>query len=150
MSYTFNSVYNMDVLLYYCFIFAPWGMWDDMHACAFKHKFLMSCLILLSWCHVDVHIAPCNYLLLYTELNWIAITLAMIGKLGITISFGLVYVVTAEVYPTTVRTVGVGASSFWARVGGAIAPLVAQLVSSYLMWLNVCIDIYISSYWFES
>ena len=53
----------------------------------------------------------------------------MIGKLGITISFGLVSVVTAEVYPTTVRTVGVGTSSFWAKVGGAIAPLVAQLVS---------------------
>ena len=53
----------------------------------------------------------------------------MIGKFGIAAAFVIVYVFTAELYPTPVRNVSVGAGSFFARFGGIVAPYVTQLVS---------------------
>ncbi len=43
------------------------------------------------------------------------ITLSMIGKLAITTSYGVVYIFTAELFPTIIRNVGVGTSSLCAR-----------------------------------
>ncbi|XP_022244729.1 organic cation transporter protein-like [Limulus polyphemus] len=61
------------------------------------------------------------------ELLWLRITLAMVGKFCITASFGIIYVFSAEVFPTVVRNVGVGSSSTCARVGSMIAPFVKEL-----------------------
>ncbi|XP_071114400.1 organic cation transporter protein-like [Haliotis cracherodii] len=58
--------------------------------------------------------------------QWITITLAMIGKMGTAMCFAVVYVFSSELFPTVVRNVAVGASSSWARVGGMIAPYVAD------------------------
>lgn len=59
---------------------------------------------------------------------WIIITiLAMLGKLGISGSFALIYVFSAEIFPTVVRTMGVGAGSMHARIAGLIAPFIAEL-----------------------
>ncbi|XP_042224923.1 organic cation transporter protein-like isoform X2 [Homarus americanus] len=60
-------------------------------------------------------------------LPWLVITLAMTGKLCITASYAIVYVLTAEIFPTVVRNVGVGSSSMVARVGGALAPFINVL-----------------------
>lgn len=60
--------------------------------------------------------------------NYIAIvTLAMIGKLGITISYAIIYIFAAEQYPTVVRNVGMGMSSTCARLGGVLAPFIILL-----------------------
>jgi len=61
------------------------------------------------------------------ELNWISITLAMFGKFCISASFAIIYVFSGELYPTIIRNVGVGTGSFFARVGGVIAPYIGQL-----------------------
>lgn len=39
------------------------------------------------------------------------ITLSMVGKLAITSAYGVVYVFSAEIYPTVIRNVGIGACS---------------------------------------
>ncbi len=54
----------------------------------------------------------------------------MVGKFCVSAAFAIVYVYTAEMYPTSVRSVAVGSGSFWARVGGVVAPYMAQLVRS--------------------
>ena len=55
--------------------------------------------------------------------------LAMVGKCAISGSFAVIYVYSAEIFPTVTRTTGVGAGSMSARVGGLLAPFVADLVS---------------------
>uniref|UniRef100_A0A1A7XNR9 Major facilitator superfamily (MFS) profile domain-containing protein n=1 Tax=Iconisemion striatum TaxID=60296 RepID=A0A1A7XNR9_9TELE len=53
--------------------------------------------------------------------------LAMVGKFGITASFAVIYVYTAEIFPTVVRQTGLGVSSMFARVGGVLAPIINML-----------------------
>uniref|UniRef100_A0A069DW20 Putative synaptic vesicle transporter svop n=1 Tax=Panstrongylus megistus TaxID=65343 RepID=A0A069DW20_9HEMI len=56
------------------------------------------------------------------DMQWLNIVLAMGGKLAISSSYGTVYVLTAEQFPTVIRNVGLGAASTFARVGGILAP----------------------------
>uniref|UniRef100_A0A3Q1HL12 Major facilitator superfamily (MFS) profile domain-containing protein n=1 Tax=Anabas testudineus TaxID=64144 RepID=A0A3Q1HL12_ANATE len=53
--------------------------------------------------------------------------LAMLGKFGITASFAVIYVYTAEIFPTVLRQTGIGMSSMFARMGGVLAPIINML-----------------------
>ena len=53
--------------------------------------------------------------------------LALIGKFGATASFAVVYLYTAELYPTQIQSTGVGMCSMMARIGGFAAPQVCVL-----------------------
>ncbi|XP_078667334.1 organic cation transporter protein-like [Branchiostoma floridae x Branchiostoma belcheri] len=64
------------------------------------------------------------------SLGWLTTTLAMIGKFCITATFGIVYVFSAEIFPTVVRQIGIGMASMSARVGGIVAPFV-NLLETY-------------------
>ncbi len=55
------------------------------------------------------------------------VALAMAGKFCVTGTFGIVYVYSAEIFPTVVRSAGIGTASVFARVGGAVAPYVGAL-----------------------
>lgn len=61
-------------------------------------------------------------------MGWLNIALAMGGKLAISSSYGTVYVLTAEQFPTVIRNVGLGAASTFARFGGILAPYVNIMV----------------------
>ena len=52
------------------------------------------------------------------------LTLAVIGKFGATSSFAAVYLYTAELYPTQIRSTAIGMCSMMARIGGFAAPQV--------------------------
>eukprot|EP00092_Neocalanus_flemingeri_P029516 GFUD01032052.1.p1 GENE.GFUD01032052.1~~GFUD01032052.1.p1 ORF type:complete len:317 (-),score=69.35 GFUD01032052.1:68-1018(-) len=66
------------------------------------------------------------------SLRWLQITLALVGKFGATASFAVVFVYTAEMFPTEIRSSAVGASSLCGRVGGILAPQIASLSSVWL------------------
>jgi putative MFS transporter len=53
-------------------------------------------------------------------------------KGAINISFGVLYTYTIEVYPTYMRTTGLGMSNFFSRIGGFTTPLINQ----YLFKVN--------------
>ncbi|KAF5903594.1 solute carrier family 22 member 13 [Clarias magur] len=58
----------------------------------------------------------------------IAVTvIAVVGKFSLAASFTIVYVYTAELYPTVVRQNGAGLNAMFARVGGILAPLIGLL-----------------------
>ncbi|XP_062941505.1 organic cation/carnitine transporter 2 [Cynocephalus volans] len=56
------------------------------------------------------------------DLYYLATILVMVGKFGITAAFSMVYVYTAELYPTVVRNMGVGVSSTASRLGSILSP----------------------------
>lgn len=59
--------------------------------------------------------------------NWLKLVFAMAGKLCISASFGLVYVVTTELYPTVIRNSGLATSSCIARIGSMLAPYISSI-----------------------
>jgi len=63
------------------------------------------------------------------SVSWLQITLVIIGKLGATAGFAVVFVYTAEMYPTEIRSTAVGISSLCGRIGGIIAPQIESLSS---------------------
>ncbi|XP_034001883.1 solute carrier family 22 member 13-like [Trematomus bernacchii] len=61
------------------------------------------------------------------DLPVVATVVAVVGKFAATTSFSIIYVYTAELYPTTLRQNGVGLNSMCARVAGILAPLIRLL-----------------------
>ncbi|XP_039638536.1 solute carrier family 22 member 13 isoform X3 [Perca fluviatilis] len=62
-----------------------------------------------------------------SDLSIIKTVLAMIGKFGITASLSIIYVYSAEVFPTVIRQNGIGMGSMCARIGGVLAPMMYLL-----------------------
>ncbi|XP_033739920.1 organic cation transporter protein-like [Pecten maximus] len=60
------------------------------------------------------------------DLQPLTLALAIVGKIGAAGAFGVIYVFSAELFPTVVRNAGMGSSSCVARVGGMLAPYVAS------------------------
>ncbi|CAB1440294.1 unnamed protein product [Pleuronectes platessa] len=65
--------------------------------------------------------------LIFADLPQVVTAIAVLGKFAVTASFSIVYVYTAELYPTVVRQNGVGLSTMCSCVGGILAPLVRLL-----------------------
>ena len=63
---------------------------------------------------------------------WATVTIAMIGKFLISMTFAIAYLYTAELFPTPVRNVAVGAASTFARIGSMSAPYIVDLLVSIL------------------
>ncbi|CAC5415437.1 SLC22A4_5 [Mytilus coruscus] len=61
------------------------------------------------------------------DLQPITVTLAMLGKVGIAAAYGIIYVWSAELYPTVVRNQGMGLSLAMANTGYLVSPYVADL-----------------------
>ncbi|XP_078000072.1 organic cation transporter protein-like [Glandiceps talaboti] len=68
------------------------------------------------------------------EYVWLGITITMISKFSITCSFGMLYVYTAELFPTPARSIGIGLCSMFARIGGILAP---QLLLMATIWKSL-------------
>ncbi|XP_005090349.2 organic cation transporter protein [Aplysia californica] len=57
-----------------------------------------------------------------SSLEWLQITLVMIGKFAVTGSYSTIYLYAAEVFPTVIRNQAIGASSFFENIGSVAAP----------------------------
>ncbi|PRD25419.1 UNVERIFIED_CONTAM: Orct [Trichonephila clavipes] len=64
-------------------------------------------------------------------LAWVSVLLAVLGKSAIAASFAIIYIYSAEIYPTVLRSTGIGFSSMFARLGGMIAPIINELRKVY-------------------
>ncbi|XP_046616201.1 uncharacterized protein LOC124303246 [Neodiprion virginianus] len=81
---------------------------------------LCSCMWLVAITLLSTFFVP-------TDMGWLVITLSMIGKLIISISYTTISVFTAEQFPTVLRNTGVGTCSAMARLGGVVAPMINEL-----------------------
>ncbi|XP_062908740.1 organic cation/carnitine transporter 2-like isoform X1 [Mobula hypostoma] len=87
----------------------------------FTRKFCLSgALFLGGGVLLFIHLVP-------SDLSVLTTTLVMVGKFVITSSFSMVYVYTAELYPTVVRNMGVGVSTMASRTGSIISPYFVYL-----------------------
>ena len=70
--------------------------------------------------------------LILSNKSFLKIFLSLIGKFGASASFAIVYVYTAEMFPTVIRNQAVGTCSLVARIGGILC-LLLDLLKVY--WL---------------
>ncbi|GBP53901.1 Organic cation transporter protein [Eumeta japonica] len=68
------------------------------------------------------------------ELPWVVTLLYLVGKIGITMAFGGVYMYTSELFPTSARHSLLGACSMVGRLGSIVAPQ-TPLLAAYAEWL---------------
>ncbi|KAL8570524.1 hypothetical protein ACOMHN_008881 [Nucella lapillus] len=61
--------------------------------------------------------------------TWLTIVLALVGKLGAAAAFAVIYVYSAELFPTLLRNSLMGFTCLFARLGGMISPYIADLDS---------------------
>lgn len=73
------------------------------------------------------HKLKCPRILPFSALHYVSLSLEMIGKFGFTMAFSVVYIYTAEIYPTVLRNVGMGMCSSAARIGSITSPYVIYL-----------------------
>ncbi|XGW16221.1 hypothetical protein V3C99_001575 [Haemonchus contortus] len=78
-----------------------------------------------------------TYLLYFCLDRFTVTTLIFVARAFISGAFQCAYVYTPEVYPTTLRAVGLGASSAMARIGAIITPFVAQVASGKSLSLPI-------------
>ena len=56
------------------------------------------------------------------------------GRGATTVTFASIFVVTTELYPTVIRSTGLGFCSFSARIGAILAPQIDRLADAGYQW----------------
>ncbi|KAK4872796.1 hypothetical protein RN001_014825 [Aquatica leii] len=79
---------------------------------------------ILCGCMVTAGVALLMTMTVPNDHYWAIVTLAMIGKLSITASYGTVYIFSTEQFPTVIRNAALGVGSMCARIGSISAPLI--------------------------
>ncbi|KAG0719373.1 Solute carrier family 22 member 6 [Chionoecetes opilio] len=68
------------------------------------------------------------------EYSTTMLTLAMVGKMAISISFQMIVFFSGELFPTEVRSRGVSTAFMMSRLGSMGAPIITDLVGSMYPW----------------
>ncbi|XP_046526055.1 solute carrier family 22 member 2 [Equus quagga] len=64
------------------------------------------------------------------DLQWLKVTVACLGRMGITMAYEMVCLVNAELYPTFIRNLGVLVCSSMCDIGGIITPFLVYRLTS--------------------
>ncbi|KAG8522094.1 Solute carrier family 22 member 16, partial [Galemys pyrenaicus] len=84
----------------------------------------------------------CGVIIIIPENHYIwTMLVTMAGKFTIGASFGLVYLYTAELYPTVIRSLAVGSGSMVSRVGSIVAPFCVYLSNVWVFMPQLIVGI---------
>ncbi|XP_056422299.1 solute carrier family 22 member 16 isoform X2 [Hyla sarda] len=75
------------------------------------------------------------------DYSTITIVMSMAGKFSIGIAFGLIYLYTAELYPTIIRSLAVGSGSMMCRIGSVVAPFCVYLTEVWIFMPQLLVGI---------
>ncbi|XP_068202491.1 organic cation transporter protein-like isoform X2 [Palaemon carinicauda] len=65
---------------------------------------------------------------------WLVITMVMIGKLGISTVFQILFLYASELFPTEVRTRGMGTAMMSSRAGAMVSPFLMSFIGAVYPW----------------
>ena len=68
--------------------------------------------------------------------EWITTALAMVGKMGVSAAYAIIYLISAELIPTVIRNSAMGFCSVFENLGAVVAPYIADLVSAFRLLLH--------------
>ena len=68
------------------------------------------------------------FLLIYVKTAWWQSVTIFVARGAANTAFTIVYISTGEMYPTSMRTTGLGTASAVARIGGFVAPFVSSVL----------------------
>ena len=68
-------------------------------------------------------------MLFLTDYSVVTICFSLLGKMAVSGNFTVIYIFSAELMPTVLRTLGVGCGSMCARVGSIMSPFIALTVN---------------------
>uniref|UniRef100_A0A672QU40 Solute carrier family 22 member 4 n=1 Tax=Sinocyclocheilus grahami TaxID=75366 RepID=A0A672QU40_SINGR len=77
----------------------------------------------------------------FADLMELATLLEMLGKLGVTAAFCVVYAVTSELFPTVVRNMAMGTCSMTTRIGSIVSPFIIYLGTSVFVLASITLNI---------
>lgn len=63
--------------------------------------------------------------------SWWFLAVVMVGKFLITSAYQVIYLYCSELYPTTLRTRGLGLTSMMGRLGAIISPFINDILGGY-------------------
>ncbi|XP_053878149.1 solute carrier family 22 member 16 isoform X2 [Malaclemys terrapin pileata] len=80
-------------------------------------------------------------MLIPQDFSILSVLANMAGKFAIGVAFGLIYLYTAELYPTVIRSLAVGSGSMMCRVGSIVAPFCVYLTSVWIFMPQLLVGI---------
>ncbi|XP_028902750.1 solute carrier family 22 member 16 isoform X1 [Ornithorhynchus anatinus] len=80
-------------------------------------------------------------MLIPQDYSILSILANMAGKFAIGVAFGLIYLYTAELYPTIIRSLAVGSGSMMCRLGSVVAPFCVYLTSIWIFMPQLLVGI---------
>ncbi|KAK3881347.1 hypothetical protein Pcinc_014219 [Petrolisthes cinctipes] len=69
-----------------------------------------------------------------TEYSGVIMALALMGKVGITGAFQVIIFFSSELFPTEVRSRGVGTCFMMSRIGSILSPIIMDVVGNHYKW----------------
>lgn len=69
------------------------------------------------------------------DITWLVMTLAMLGKMLISAAYQTIYVYVNELFPTVVRTKGMGIAVVSSRLGSMLSPYITDYIGPIVPWM---------------
>ncbi|KAK4294714.1 hypothetical protein Pmani_032679 [Petrolisthes manimaculis] len=85
-------------------------------------------------CGVSILTVACIISFLPEAPVWIATLLSLLGKMAITAAFHLVWLFTAELFPTYYRSIAIGEASVCGRTGSSTSPYINDILGEKVVW----------------